>query len=76
MIFKYVLIFVLVIMLAAFVTFNMHLTNMYIFPFMRPVQINVITLLLIGFLLGTTVWFVIILRDQHNNKKSKKNNYK
>jgi len=44
---------------------------------MRPIQINVITLLLIGFLFGTTVWFVATLRDQHNNKKkSKKNNYK
>ena len=58
-------------MLITFVTFNMRLTNMYIFPFMKPVQINVITLLLIGFLFGTTIWFVIILRDQHNNKKSK-----
>ena len=64
-------------MLVAFITLNLELTHIHIFPFMRPVQINVITLLLIGFLFGTTVWFVIILRDQHNNKKkSKKNNYK
>ena len=63
-------------MLVTFVAFNLELTHIHIFPFMRPVQINVITLLLIGFLFGTTVWFVIILRDQYNNKKSKKNNYK
>ena len=64
-------------MLVTFVSFNMQPTNMYIFPFMRPVQISVISLLLIGFLFGTTIWFAIILRDQHNNKKkSEKNDYK
>ena len=64
-------------MFVALVCFNTQPANMYIFPFMRPVQINVISLLLIGFLAGTTIWFIIILRDRHNNKKkSKRNDYK
>ena len=59
-------------MLVAFVSFNMELTHIHILPFMKPVDCNVITLLFIGFLAGTTIWFIIILRDQHNNKKKSK----
>ena len=57
-------------MIITFVTCNMHITNLYV-PFLKPVEIHVISLLLIGFLLGSTIWFVLILQDQHNNNKKK-----
>ena len=69
--FKYITIFILVIMIIAFVTCNMHVTNLYV-PFLKPVEIHVISLFLIGFLLGSTIWFVLIIQDQHNNKKKSK----
>ena len=71
--FKFIVIFILVIMFVVFVSFNMHVTNIY-FPLIKPMQINVISLLLIGFILGSSIWFIIILREKYNNKKKNTKN--
>jgi len=65
--FKLIFIILLVIAIIAFVTYNMHTTNINI-PLIKPVQINVISLLLIGFLLGSATVFVIIMLDRYNRK--------
>ena len=76
---KLISIVILVIIIITFVTYNVHITEVYI-PFIKPVQIRVIFLLLIGFLLGSSTVGAIIMLDRHNkkiidrynNKKSRK----
>jgi len=69
---KLIFITILVIAVITFITFNVHITNIYI-PFIKPVQIRVISLLLIGFFLGSATVVSIILLDRNNKKKSPKN---
>jgi len=70
--FKFKVISIIILMLAIiiFVIYNMQTIELN-FPIIRPVQIKVISLLLIGFLLGSATVFTIIMLDRNNKKKSK-----
>ena len=80
--FKLISIIILVIIIITFVTYNTHTIEINI-PFIRPVQIRVIFLLLIGFLLGSGTVVAIIMLERYNkkiidryNKKNSKKNYR
>jgi len=73
--FKLTFIILLVIAIITFVTYNMHTTNINI-PLIKPVQINVIFLLLIGFLLGSGTIIVMIMVDRYNKKIIDRHNKK
>ena len=64
---KWISITILVIAIITFVVYNVHTTNIYI-PFIKPVEIKVIFLLIIGFLIGSVTVSVIIILDRHNKK--------
>ena len=64
---KLISIIILVILIITFVVYNAHITDVYI-PFIKPVQIRVIFLLLIGFLLGSGTVCAIIMLNKHNKK--------
>ena len=68
--FKVITIIVLMLAIIIFVIYNMQTIEVN-FPIIRPVQIKVISLLLIGFLLGSATVFTIIMLDRNNKKKSK-----
>ena len=79
---KLISIIILVIIIITFVTYNTHTIDVYI-PFIKPVQIRVIFLLLIGFLLGSGTVAAIIMLERYNkkiidryNKKNSKKNYR
>jgi len=79
---KLISIIILVIIIITFVTYNVHTIDIYI-PFIKPVQIRVISLLLIGFLLGSGTVVAIIMLERYNkkiidryNKKNSKKNYR
>jgi uncharacterized integral membrane protein len=69
--FKLISLIILVITITLFVTYNDHTVDIYI-PFIKPVQIRVIFLLLIGFLSGSITVVTIIILDRYNKKKSQK----
>jgi len=80
--FKLISIIILVIIIITFVTYNTQIIEINI-PFIRPVQIRVIFLLLIGFLLGSGTVVAIIMLERYNkkiidryNKKNSKKNYR
>jgi len=65
--FKLISIVILAIVIITFVTYNVHTVDVNI-PFIKPVQIRVIFLLLIGFLLGSGTVVTIVMLDRHNKK--------
>jgi len=69
--FKVISIIILVLAIIIFVIYNMQTIEVN-FPIIRPVQIKVISLLLIGFLLGNATVLTIIMLDRNNKKKSSK----
>lgn len=68
--FKVISVIVLVLAIIIFVIYNMQTIEVN-FPIIRPVQIKVISLLLIGFLLGSATVVAIVIFDRNNKKKSK-----
>ena len=70
---KLVCITILFVALVVFITYNMHITNFYI-PFIKPVQIRVIFLLLIGFLLGSATVLGMVMYNGHKKKVIEKFN--
>lgn len=68
--FKVISIIILVLAIIIFVIYNMQTIEVN-FPIIRPVQIKVISLLLIGFLLGSATVVAIVMLDRNNKKKSK-----
>lgn len=69
--FKVISIIILVFAIIIFVIYNMQTIEVN-FPIIKPMQIKVISLLLIGFLLGNATVLTIIMLDRNNKKKSSK----
>jgi len=67
--FKVISIIILIIAIIIFVIYNLQTIEVN-FPIIKPVQIKVVSLLLIGFLLGSVTVFAIIILDRNNKKKS------
>ncbi|MBA7667963.1 hypothetical protein ES703_76065 [subsurface metagenome] len=65
--FRLISIIISVIVIITFVTYNMHIIDIYT-PFFRPVQIRVIFLLFIVFLLGSGTVVAIVMLNGHNKK--------
>lgn len=65
--YKLISITILVIVIITFITYNMHIIDIYT-PFFKPVKIRVIFLLFIGFLLGSGTVVAIVMHDRHNKK--------
>ena len=71
--FKLISVILILIVIITFVTYNDHTTDIYI-PFMTPMQVRVIFLLLIGFLSGSITVVTIVILDRYNNKKKSQKN--
>lgn len=71
--FKLISVILILIVIIAFVTYNDHTTDIYI-PFMTPMQVRVIFILLIGYLLGSATVVTIVILDRYNNKKKSQKN--
>ncbi len=71
--FKLISVILILIVIITFVTYNDHTTDIYI-PFMTPMQVRVIFILLIGYLLGSATVVAIVILDRYNNKKKSQKN--
>ena len=71
--FKLIFVILILIVIITFVTYNDHTTDIYI-PFMTPMQVRVIFILLIGYLLGSATVVAIVILDRYNNKKKSQKN--